>query len=445
MCESFTIPQSTLRVWNGLSDFSCVGVACCGSCVSGVCVCVMASAGTGGKKKGPGRPPGSRGKKFKQHVPIKVNTQFKTAAFRNMFAKQLAKMCAQKTINSLRGKSTPTTTCPSDVTEKSTTAPAPASDGTGNVTDEELDEETSEEDSTSTSGEDNEIDETIDEFNGVEEINNIQRAPLHKKARTRKRRSHNVKRNQDDVQNNKTAGRKRQEPTLWLSKIFPDTLQTFQQCGVVVKEERLYCCGKFRNFHHGDMCKHLRTISHANYQEQIKEKLSTDNAVKAHKAFQKLFRKSLPEGQVASGGRISNEQLKIRVELTNMMLLCGIPLGKMKQMRPYLRRNKIDVTCDVAELSELVPAIRHAEINQIKKEIKDTMLGTLFSAITDGTTDDGAEICNVVFRWVHNETFQPIQRLVLMSMLGQPMNAEHIVSVRIKYSRHNEYIMYTVQ
>ena len=88
------------------------------------------------------------------------------------------------------------------------------------------------------------------------------------------------------------------------------------------------------------------------------------------------------------------------------------------------------LSCDRSQLLGLIPAVREDEIATIKqKEISETMLDSLYSAFTDGTGDDGAEMCNVVVRWVHEETFQPLQRCDLLSMLGHPMNAEDIHKV----------------
>ena len=142
-----------------------------------------------------------------------------------------------------------------------------------------------------------------------------------------------------------------------------------------------------------------------------------------------MFQNKLTAGQVLSGQNCKPAQLKERIDYVHMMIICDIPINKFDSMKTYLRRHDCDITCDRSQLLYLIPAVREAEIATIKKEISATMLGSLYSAFTDGTGDDGAEMCNVVVRWVHEETFQPLQRCALLSMLGHPMNVEDIHKV----------------
>ena len=81
------------------------------------------------------------------------------------------------------------------------------------------------------------------------------------------------------------------------------------------------------------------------------------------------------------------------------------------------------ITCGSTPLRLLIPAVLKTEIETIEKEITETAVVQLFSLITDGTMDDGVEMCAVVTRYINKDTFMPVQRLSRLSMLGHPMKA----------------------
>ena len=349
-----------------------------------------------------GRPQGSRSKQFLDKVckPIHKRVQpseLKTLAFRNFF------QTVQK------------------VQDNGNLPPEGAGEKTNPI---DVDDPTVVNDTCSVT------DALASESDEVGNEKPVERAKPHRNARPRKRRIHTVQEKNNDSIELPTKRPAIQEPLdIWVKKIFADNMKTFEQNGVQIKDGKLWCCGKELKKHKSTVCRHLRSKRHSRYQSEKKELESTDRAIKAHKAFQKMFQKNLPPGQVLSGATCSSAQLKERVEYTRMMIICGIPINKFDKMKTYLRRKNCDITCSLSDLSYLIPAIREAELATIKKEMSDTMLGSLYSMFTDGTGDDGAEMCNVVIRWVHVKTFQPIQRCVLLSMLGHPMTAEDIVKV----------------
>jgi hypothetical protein len=149
--------------------------------------------------------------------------------------------------------------------------------------------------------------------------------------------------------------------------------------------------------------------------------------VDLHKAHLKLFQNQLPDGQRARGQNMSDTDLRTAVEFVNMMRVCGIPLKKFDKMKPWLHRVGCGIQCGKDQLGELISAVHQGEIQTIIDELSKTQLGTLYSVATDGTTDDGAEVCAVVLRWINKFSFQPEQRLILLDMLAHSMTADDIV------------------
>ena len=119
---------------------------------------------------------------------------------------------------------------------------------------------------------------------------------------------------------------------------------------------------------------------------------------------------------------------KLRLETVRAFMCCGCPLKYIDGLMPFFNRHALHVGTNSSHLGQYIPDVVMSERLKMQKEFAETALGLLVSFFLDGTQHHGKEVCNVVSRWIHSETFQPVQRLVHLGFLKNSMNAEAIVA-----------------
>ena len=122
---------------------------------------------------------------------------------------------------------------------------------------------------------------------------------------------------------------------------------------------------------------------------------------------------------------------KFRLETVRAFMCCACPLKYIDGLRPFLERHGMNVGTHSSNLGQYIPDVATSERIAIQQEFQNSVY-SLVSFFTDGTQHHGAEVCNVVARWINTSTFQPVQRLVHLGFLKNSMDVNAIVAeVRI--------------
>ena len=147
----------------------------------------------------------------------------------------------------------------------------------------------------------------------------------------------------------------------------------------------------------------------------------------AQDALNTLMIKASVEGQ-----HVDMKTVKLRAEITRAFMCVGAPLRYIDGLNNFLSRNGIEVGTTGTHLSEYIPDIAMGEKLEIQFEFLRTAIGGLVSFMNDGTLHHGSEVCCVVGRWIHCETFQPVQRLIHLGFLLSSMDHLAIVAEVLK-------------
>ena len=157
---------------------------------------------------------------------------------------------------------------------------------------------------------------------------------------------------------------------------------------------------------------HVKSVKHVQGKKRLSSKMKRDEDI--IQALDKYDHEFHPEGET-----LPTSVRLYRIKVVCSMLKAGVPLSKVDAFRDLLEEEAFALT-SATNLRQLLPFIRHQEIDILKKEISNKSLSIIF----DGTTHV-CEAMVLVVRYI-SDAWEIQQRVCRMMLLAKSMTGEEV-------------------